>query len=149
MTTIHIGPSEVPTREAWRKVLTDGLLPLLSDAEFAALADGLERNDVDLIHGRTTDPPPLVEFVDRPCYGACLFSYGPWKARGLVTVGDVEQAFARLCFEVDLRLGEPCASRHLLNPWDGESLWHDQPQESVMKAMRPVVLAEVRAASRR
>ena len=36
----------------------------------------------------------------------------------LETVGEVEEAFARACFEIDQILGEPAGCRHFLNAYD-------------------------------
>jgi hypothetical protein len=41
-----------------------------------------------------------------------------WQGDGLETVAEVEEAFARACFEMDTRLGEPAGCRFLLNQYD-------------------------------
>jgi hypothetical protein len=41
-----------------------------------------------------------------------------WQGDGLETVGEVEEYFARICFEADQRLGEPAAVRYFLNWFD-------------------------------
>jgi hypothetical protein len=51
----------------------------------------------------------------------------------LSTVGQVEEFFARCCFEADQRLGEPAACRWFLNAYD------DWPRDE----MRREMLAEV------
>jgi hypothetical protein len=56
-----------------------------------------------------------------------------WQGEGLETVAEVEEYFARLCFEVDQRLGEPAACRWFLN-------WFD---ETPRDQMRTHLLAEV------
>lgn len=53
----------------------------------------------------------------------------------LKTVGEVEEYFARVCFDADQALGEPAAVRWLLN-------WFDEPPR---EAMRPAFLVEVDA----
>jgi hypothetical protein len=51
----------------------------------------------------------------------------------LDTVAEVEEFFARACFETDQRLGEPAACRWFLN-------WYD---ETPREEMRRQLLAEV------
>jgi hypothetical protein len=51
----------------------------------------------------------------------------------LETVSEVEEFFARACFETDQRLGEPAACRWFLN-------WYD---ETPREEMRRQLLAEV------
>jgi hypothetical protein len=54
----------------------------------------------------------------------------------LETVAEVEEFFARVCFEADQRLGEPAACRWFLN-------WYD---EAPRAEMRRLLLAEVNRA---
>jgi hypothetical protein len=51
------------------------------------------------------------------CEGACGLGYCG-LAEGLETVGEVEEFFARMCFEIDKRLGEPGGARWFLNWFD-------------------------------
>jgi hypothetical protein len=55
---------------------------------------------------------------------------------GLETVAEVEEFFARMCFEVDQRVGEPAGCRWFLN-------WFD---ETPREEMRAELLAEVERA---
>jgi hypothetical protein len=64
---------------------------------------------------------------------ACALGYCGWQGDGLESVGEVEEFFARACFEADQRLGEPAACRWFLNWYD------DTPRE----AMRQQLLGEV------
>jgi hypothetical protein len=41
--------------------------------------------------------------------------YCAWQGDGLETVAEVEEFFARVCFEADQVLGEPAACRWFLN----------------------------------
>jgi hypothetical protein len=41
-----------------------------------------------------------------------------WQGEELKTVGEVEEFFARACFDADQRLGEPAACRWFLNWFD-------------------------------
>jgi hypothetical protein len=55
-----------------------------------------------------------------------VFSGGGW---GEAIVSDTEDRFARLCFDVDQKLGEPAGVRFLLN-------WHDEaPREEVRQSL--------------
>jgi hypothetical protein len=104
--------------EAWRKAWRDGIAPQLSAAALEALARALESDDPQLLQGATTSPPPLQSLQDAPVEAACPLALAAWKGDGLRTVGEVEEAFARLCMETDLALGEPAAVRYFLNAWD-------------------------------
>jgi hypothetical protein len=119
--------------ESWRTVFREGFAPLLSDAALAALKDGLERDDQNILQGATTKPPPLMCVQDWPVEGGCPLAYGGWKGDGLVTVEEVETYWARLNFDADSRLGEVSGGRWFLNWVD------DTPREE----MRSELLAEV------
>ena len=119
--------------ESWRNVWRNGFIPLISTAGLEALADALRHNDPRLTQGSTTTPPPLMCVQDWPVEAACAIGYCGWIGEGLTRVGEVEEYFARLCFEADQRLGEPAACRWWLNWYD------DTPRHE----MRREVLAEV------
>ena len=119
--------------ESWRKVWREGFAPVLSTAGLQALRKALLRDDAQLTQGSTTTPPPLQCVLDWPVEGACALGYCGWQGDGLESVGEVEEFFARACFEADQRLGEPAACRWFLNWYD------DTPRE----AMRQQLLAEV------
>jgi hypothetical protein len=126
--------------ESWRKVWRDGLAPLLSVGGLEALRRGLATDDPRLLQGATTAPPPLPCVQDWPVEGACSVGYCGWRGEGLESVGEVEEFFARMCFEIDQRLGEPAACRWFLT-------WFD---ETPRDEMRRGLLAEVnRALARR
>jgi hypothetical protein len=74
--------------------------------------------------------------LDWPVEGACVVGYCAWQGDGLDTVGEVEETFARVCFEADQRLGEPAAVRYFLNWYD------DTPRDE----MRRELLSEVNRA---
>ena len=115
--------------ETWRKVWREGLAPLLPTAGLEALRRALTTDDARLLQGATTSPPPLQCVQDWPVEAACVIGYCGWQGEGLVTVGEVEEFFARMCFEVDQRLGEPAACRWLLN-------WFDEtPRDEVCRAL--------------
>jgi len=122
--------------EAWRKVWREGLVPLLSTKGLQAIKRGLMRDDGRLTQGATTTPPPMQCVLDWPVEGACVVGYCAWQGDGLETVGEVEEFFAKVCFEADQRLGEPAACRWFLNWFD------DTPRDE----MRKELLAEVERA---
>ncbi len=119
--------------ESWRKVWRDGLAPHLSTPGLEALRRALLGDDVRLLQGATTTPPPLQCVQDWPVEAACVLGYCGWQGDGLETVAQVEEFFARLCFEADQALGEPAACRWFLN-------WFD---ETPRQEMRTELLVEV------
>jgi hypothetical protein len=119
--------------ESWRKVWREGVAPLLSVAGLEALRAALVQDDPRLHQGATTMPPPLPCVQDWPVEGACAVGFCGWQGEGLETVGEVEEFFARTCFEIDQRLGELAGCRWFLN-------WFD---ETPRDEMRRQLLAEV------
>ena len=119
--------------ESWRMVWRSGLAPVLSTAGLTTLRDALESDDHRLVQGATTTPPPLMCVQDWPVEAACALGYCGWVGDGLETVGEVEEFFARMCFAIDQRLGEPAGCRWFLN-------WFD---ETPRDEMRRLLLAEV------
>lgn len=124
--------------EGWRKVWREGFVPVLSKLGLEALARVLKNDDKRLTQGSTTTPPPLMCVQDWPVEAACALGLCGWLGDGLSTVGEVEEHFARCCFEADQRLGEPAACRWFLN-------WHD---DTPRNEMRELLLAEVELALR-
>lgn len=122
--------------ESWRKVWREGLAPGLSTRALEALRHALLIDDPRLLQGATTTPPPLQCVEDWPVEGACGLGYCGWQGDRLETVGQVEEFFARACFEADRRLGEPAGCRWFLN-------WYD---ETPRPEMRRQLLAEVNRA---
>lgn len=118
--------------EAWKKVWREGCAPILDDSQLAALRAGLATNDEHMLQGATTIPPPLSSVTDWPVEQACLLGYCFAACNGgfavdyatkttnpeAVTVGETEEFFVRMCYEIDTRLGEPAGCRFLLNWWD-------------------------------
>jgi len=122
--------------ERWQHVWREGFVPVLPTAGLHALRDALDTDDPRLTQGSTTTPPPLLCVQDWLVEAACALGFCGWQGDGLGTVGEVEEFFARVCFEADHRLGEPAACRHFLNWFD------DTPRD----AMRRDLLAEVELA---
>lgn len=119
--------------ESWRKVWRDGLAPLLSTPGLEALRRALMTDDGRLLQGATTTPPPLECVQDWPVEAACAVTYCGWQGDHIESVARAEEFFARTCFEVDQRLGEPAACRWFLN-------WFD---ETPREEMRRHLLVEV------
>lgn len=124
--------------ESWKKIWRDGVVPLISLKGLEALLRALELDDPRLIQGATTIPPPLECVQDWPVEAACGTGYCGWQGEGLKTVAEVEEYFARICYEIDLRIGEPAACRWFLN-------WFDDTPRDIM---RRLLLTEVRLAIR-
>jgi len=122
--------------ESWRKVWREGLVPQLSTPGLEALWLALVSDDPRLLQGATTTPPPLQCVQDWPVEAACVLGYCGWQGEGLETVAEVEEYFARACFEADQRLGEPAACRWFLN-------WFD---DTARDEVRQMLLAEVNRA---
>ena len=122
--------------ESWRLVWRDGFVPVISTSGLEALREALKSDDPRLTQGSTTTPPPLMCVQDWPVEAACALGYCGWQGDELETVGQVEEFFARMCFEADQRLGEPAACRWFLNWFD------DTPRDE----MRRELLAEVERA---
>jgi len=124
--------------ESWRLTFRDGLVPVFSTKGLEALRDALRSDDARLLQAQTTQPPPLMCVQDWPVEGADAIAYTGWQGDGLETVGQVEEYFARCCFEADQRLGEPAACRWFLN-------WYD---DTPRNEMRRELLSEVELALR-
>ena len=122
--------------QSWQKVWREGVAPLLSTPGLEALQRALTNDDARLLQGATTTPPPLQCVQDWPVEAACALGFCGWQGEGLETVAEVEEFFARMCFEIDQRLGEPAACRWFLN-------WFD---ETPRDEMREQLLAEVNRA---
>lgn len=121
--------------ESWRKVWREGFAPLVSTAGLQALRTALQSDDKRLLQGATTSPPPMMCVQDWPVEATCAVGFCAWQGEGLETVGEVEEFFARACYEADQRLGEPAACRYFLN-------WFDDTPRDVM---RRLLLEEVNA----
>ena len=118
--------------ENWREIWRNGVAPSLSTAGLKALRKALAKNDPRLLQGETTSPPP--ENVEWPCAGGCPIAFAAWQGDGLLTVGDIELAFAKTCHAADELLGGPAAVGCFVNYWD------ESPRKQVVREL----LAEVR-----
>src|SRR5262245_818937 len=130
--------------ESWRKVWREGIAPLVSKEGLEALYHGLTNDDARLVQGATTTPPPLQCVADWPCEGACAVGFCGWQGDGLETVAEVEEFFARMCFEIDRRLGEPAACRWFLN-WFDETPRNEMRQQLLPEVARAIKQRELEA----
>lgn len=115
----------------WKKVFHEGLAPSLSTPALEALGKAVKDDDPRLLQGSTTQPPPLQYVQDWPVEAACGIGFCGWQGENLTTVGQVEEFFARVCFEIDERLGEPACCRYFLN-------WFDETPRAEMRRLLAV-----------
>ena len=128
-----IATTGLPT-ERWRIVWREGFVPSLTREQLESLRLALATDDPRLSQGSTTVPPPLMCVADWPVEAACALGYCGWQggASEHKNVGQVEEQFARLCYECDQRLGQG-ACRWFLNWFD------DMPRPEMLREL----LAEV------
>ena len=124
--------------QAWQKVFRDGIAPQLCTPALGALQKALENDDPRLLQGAPTSPPPLQAVQEWPVEAACSLGYCGWQGEGLETVGQVEEYFARVCYEADCSLGEPAAVRWFLN-------WFDETPRATMRQQLAAEIARVLA----
>lgn len=122
--------------ESWRKTWREGVAPQLSDAALESLYRALLTDDLRLLQGATTTPPPLQCVQDWPVEAACILGYCGWQGDSLGTVNEVSEYFAETCFEADRLLGEPAAVRWFLN-------WYDEaPRDEMRRGLLGEVIRE-------
>jgi len=115
--------------ESWRHIWREGFAPSLPTNGLMALSEALITDDTRLLQGANTCPPPLMCVKDWPVEGADAIGFVGWMESNLANVGEVEEFFARACFECDKRLQEPAACRWFLNYWD------DTPRAEVFREL--------------
>lgn len=72
-----------------------------------------------MIQEATTIPPPLLCVQDWPCEAACFIVYPfAFKDAEDTLVGEAEEFFARICYQIDQACGESTACRYFLNAFD-------------------------------
>ena len=123
--------------ESWRLVWRDGFVPVLSTAGSGSAAGRPPGRRPAAHPGQHHHPAPAhvrAGLAGRGRLRPRRSAAG--RATDLETVGQVEEFFARGCFEADQRLGEPAACRWFLNWFD------DTPRDE----MRRELLAEVERA---
>lgn len=119
--------------ESWRKVWREGVAPSLSTPELEVLQQALVADDKRLLQGATTSPPPMMAVQNWPVEAACAIGFCGWQAEDLDTVAEVEEYFAKKCWEIDQRLGQHAGCKWFL-------YWFD---ETPREEMRPALLEEV------
>lgn len=115
--------------EKWRQVWRRGVAPNLLTNELEALGEALAKDDPRLIQNETTSPPPLRSMQNWPVEAACALAFCGWQGDGLETVAEVEEFFARLCFDIDKHMNEAAACRYFLNFFD------ETPREEMRKSL--------------
>lgn len=119
------------------EVFRRGIAPQIDTVGLTALRRALVKNDQRLLQCATTSPPPLECVRTLPCEGACAIGFccAFTDDVTLKQVCEVEEFFARVCFDCDQAMGEPAACRFFLN-------WFDQMPRDKMRA---ALLVEVDA----
>lgn len=114
--------------ESWRHVWREAIAPLLSANALNALRSALVEDRQELIQDYTVDP--LAAFLGdaRPVEGACAISYCGWRGEQLATVGEVDEFFARMCHEIDRRMGYDKAYLQFVT-------WFDSEQRTTMRRL--------------
>ncbi len=112
-------------------------MPSLPTDGLEELAEALREDDHRLIQQATTCPPPLSCVHEWTVEAADAIAFVGWHSEiegvRINKVGEVEEFFARSCFECDKRMNEPAACRYFLNAYD------EWPRDE----MRRELLAEV------
>jgi hypothetical protein len=121
---------------AWQRSFR-AIADQLPTAGLEALRLALASDDRRLITGATTSPPPLQCCADWPVEAACPIAFAAWQGGNLQTVGEVEEAFARVCFAADQQLGEQGGIRYCLNHVD------DTPRPTMRRELLVEVDAEL------
>lgn len=121
----------------WKKIWREGFAPILPYRGLESLVVALTDDDSRLIQGSTTTPPPLVCVLDWPCEAACALGFCGWQGEELGTVGEVEEFFAKSCFQADQRIGEPAACRYFLN-WFDETPRAEMRRELLLEVCREI-----------
>jgi hypothetical protein len=140
--------------ESWRRTWRLGFAPLLSERALLGLLKALQCNDVRLVQGSTTIPPPLFCTAGWPVEAGCALGYSiacdrgglvpppscdrslaydSQQAKELACIGEVEEEFSRLCHECDKALGESAGCRWFLNWFD------DTERDEMIRNMIPEV----------
>lgn len=123
--------------ESWRTVWRNGFAKVLPLDGLVSLAEALRTDDERLIQGATTTPPPLMCVQSWPAEACCSIGWTCFKGgTGNTTVGEVEEHFAKACFDADNLTGQPADCRWYLQWFD------DTPRDE----MRRELLAEVELA---
>jgi hypothetical protein len=114
--------AEAEALPSWKHVWRTGIVPQVSTEGLQRLRRALLEDDSRVLTGSTCFPPPLQccedERVERCCPVCWLILAG--KSPEAISVGLLDEAFARLCWEADKLCGQPMSIRYLLN-WIDET----------------------------
>lgn len=113
---------------AWQRSWSLGFAPLLTPSGLAALHVALETDDSRLTQGATSEPLPVAIFRDCPVEKACAVGFCLWQGAGFDRVGELHQAFRRVCASADDLLDEPLGTVAFLN-------WFDQTPRAEMRRL--------------
>lgn len=119
----------------WQNVWRLGISPHLSTEGLLALLKALLADDLALIQGATTEPPPISGCMDLEPVGHCplifCIRFGqPQNPKGLGwTIADLEQEWAELLGKVDATFKQVNAHR----PWF--AFWDDSDRQTARWAL--------------
>jgi hypothetical protein len=116
----------------WKRIWRDGISPNLPTTGLEKLLLALKTDDPGLIQGSTTKPEPLMINESEDCHGACPIGFCGW-GDGRDLVGEVEEFFAKVCWESDQLTGQPADIRFFLNWAD------DTPRAEFIRELLPEV----------
>lgn len=128
-----MGRGTVSAWSNWERVFRNGFAPVLPTRGLEALQTALREDDLRLIQGGTTSPPPLMCVQDWPIEAACALGFCGWQGDNLETVGEVEEFFSRCCWEADQRLGGAAECRWFMDWFD------DVPRDVMRSNLLPVI----------
>ncbi len=122
--------------ESWRLCWRNGFAHVLPTKGLQGLLAALEKDDPRLTQGSTTTPAPLMCVQDWPAEGADAIAFVGWAEQDMqASVGELEEFFAKACFDCDQHMsGEPAACRWFL-------CWFD---DTPRPEMRRELIHEVR-----
>ena len=107
---------------AWTYTWRHGIAPCLPLNGLRALERALRRNDYNLIQGQCTAPASSSpEDAELLCFRACAIGFCYLATHAGPTKGEVEAFFAEVVRDCNQALGEPAASRHFFNWYDGST----------------------------
>lgn len=109
---------------SWQVMFRKGFMPQWSTETLQSVRALLLADDVRIIQGKTTLPPPLLCHQDWPVEACDVIAYCSTPDAFDATVGECEEGFARACFSADNTVGEPAACKWFLDWFD----LHPRPQ---------------------
>lgn len=123
-----------------------GFAPEATTEALVCLRDALRNNAKDLIHGNSYETSLEHEDLygsDALVTSTCLMCYAEWKSGQTKAVHEVNAAFARTTFHVDLNLGQPAGCRWICTGWD--ELPRDQVRALALELVEETLAARQKA----